>query len=251
MSHITYLEAAVVGLVQGVTELFPVSSLGHNVLIPALVGGQLGQRPERGQAGVAVPGLHRRAARGHRAGPAGLLLAGLGPDHRRVLQLAPAAGRRPVAAAGHPGPEAGLDDHPGHDSGRHRRAAGRARVPGHLRPADRGRVLPDRQRGDPVLRGEVPHPPVGAGRPGRGRRASGTGSRNWCPAAAGPPGGQPAGQPTRRSPGGPPGGDSTGRAGRRAAGQDRLRRRPSSSARRRSWPCWPGSAGMASPWSPG
>src|SRR5215475_5029894 len=39
MSHLTYLEAAVVGLVQGVTELFPVSSLGHNVLIPALVGG--------------------------------------------------------------------------------------------------------------------------------------------------------------------------------------------------------------------
>jgi undecaprenyl-diphosphatase len=39
MSHLTYLEAMVVGLVQGVTELFPVSSLGHNVLIPALVGG--------------------------------------------------------------------------------------------------------------------------------------------------------------------------------------------------------------------
>jgi undecaprenyl-diphosphatase len=40
MSHITYLEASVVGLIQGVTELFPVSSLGHNVLIPALVGGR-------------------------------------------------------------------------------------------------------------------------------------------------------------------------------------------------------------------
>jgi len=39
MSHMTYLEAIVVGLIQGVTELFPVSSLGHNVLIPALVGG--------------------------------------------------------------------------------------------------------------------------------------------------------------------------------------------------------------------
>ena len=39
MSHLTYLEALVVGLVQGVTELFPVSSLGHNVLIPALIGG--------------------------------------------------------------------------------------------------------------------------------------------------------------------------------------------------------------------
>jgi undecaprenyl pyrophosphate phosphatase UppP len=37
--HLTYLEAVVTGLVQGVTELFPVSSLGHNVLVPALVGG--------------------------------------------------------------------------------------------------------------------------------------------------------------------------------------------------------------------
>ena len=39
MIHLTYLEAAVVGLVQGVSEMFPVSSLGHNVLIPAIVGG--------------------------------------------------------------------------------------------------------------------------------------------------------------------------------------------------------------------
>jgi undecaprenyl-diphosphatase len=39
MSHLTYLEAAVSGLIQGVSELFPVSSLGHNVLLPALVGG--------------------------------------------------------------------------------------------------------------------------------------------------------------------------------------------------------------------
>jgi undecaprenyl-diphosphatase len=39
MSHLTYGEAGIVGLIQGVTELFPLSSLGHNVLIPALVGG--------------------------------------------------------------------------------------------------------------------------------------------------------------------------------------------------------------------
>src|SRR5215469_6053378 len=39
MSHLTYAEAGIVGLVQGITELFPLSSLGHNVLIPALVGG--------------------------------------------------------------------------------------------------------------------------------------------------------------------------------------------------------------------
>jgi len=40
---ISYLQAVVIGLLQGVTELFPVSSLGHSVLIPALVGGQWAQ----------------------------------------------------------------------------------------------------------------------------------------------------------------------------------------------------------------
>jgi undecaprenyl-diphosphatase len=39
VSHLTYAEASVVGLIQGVTELFPLSSIGHNVLLPALVGG--------------------------------------------------------------------------------------------------------------------------------------------------------------------------------------------------------------------
>src|SRR5581483_6955752 len=37
--HLTYTEAILTGLVQGVTELFPVSSLGHNVLLPAVIGG--------------------------------------------------------------------------------------------------------------------------------------------------------------------------------------------------------------------
>jgi undecaprenyl-diphosphatase len=40
VTHLTFLEAGVIGLIQGVSELFPISSLGHNVLIPALVGGQ-------------------------------------------------------------------------------------------------------------------------------------------------------------------------------------------------------------------
>ena len=40
MPALTYPEAIVVGLFQGVSELFPVSSLGHSVLIPALIGGQ-------------------------------------------------------------------------------------------------------------------------------------------------------------------------------------------------------------------
>ncbi len=40
MSVLTYPEAIGVGLLQGVTELFPVSSLGHSILVPALLGGQ-------------------------------------------------------------------------------------------------------------------------------------------------------------------------------------------------------------------
>ncbi len=36
---ISYLQAAVIGLIQGISELFPVSSLGHSVLVPAFIGG--------------------------------------------------------------------------------------------------------------------------------------------------------------------------------------------------------------------
>jgi undecaprenyl-diphosphatase len=39
VSHLSWLEAAVVGLLQGVSELFPISSLGHSVLLPAVIGG--------------------------------------------------------------------------------------------------------------------------------------------------------------------------------------------------------------------
>ena len=39
MGYLTWSEAVVVGGLQGVAELFPVSSLGHGILLPALVGG--------------------------------------------------------------------------------------------------------------------------------------------------------------------------------------------------------------------
>jgi undecaprenyl-diphosphatase len=39
VGDITYLQSVVIGLLQGATELFPVSSLGHSVLVPALIGG--------------------------------------------------------------------------------------------------------------------------------------------------------------------------------------------------------------------
>ena len=37
--HLSWLESGVVGGMQGVAELFPISSLGHSVLLPAVVGG--------------------------------------------------------------------------------------------------------------------------------------------------------------------------------------------------------------------
>jgi undecaprenyl-diphosphatase len=41
---ITYFQAVVIGLLQGVTELFPISSLGHAVILPKLVGWDLNQK---------------------------------------------------------------------------------------------------------------------------------------------------------------------------------------------------------------
>ncbi len=39
MFHFTFLQAGMTGLIQGITELFPISSLGHAVLVPAWLGG--------------------------------------------------------------------------------------------------------------------------------------------------------------------------------------------------------------------
>lgn len=39
----TYLQAIVIGIFQGVTELFPVSSLGHSVILPQILGWRLDQ----------------------------------------------------------------------------------------------------------------------------------------------------------------------------------------------------------------
>src|SRR5438270_4163107 len=40
---ISYFQAIVLGLLQGVSELFPVSSLGHSVILPKLVGWNIHQ----------------------------------------------------------------------------------------------------------------------------------------------------------------------------------------------------------------
>ena len=43
MGPISYFQAAVLGLLQGVTELFPISSLGHSVILPSLLGWNIHQ----------------------------------------------------------------------------------------------------------------------------------------------------------------------------------------------------------------
>ena len=43
MHPISYFQAAILGLVQGVSELFPISSLGHSVIIPKLFGWNIHQ----------------------------------------------------------------------------------------------------------------------------------------------------------------------------------------------------------------
>jgi undecaprenyl-diphosphatase len=40
---ITYFQAAILGLIQGVAELFPISSLGHSVILPSLFGWNIHQ----------------------------------------------------------------------------------------------------------------------------------------------------------------------------------------------------------------
>lgn len=50
MPELSYLQALVIGGLQGVTELFPVSSLGHSVLVPALVGGSWSHLVTQGAA---------------------------------------------------------------------------------------------------------------------------------------------------------------------------------------------------------
>lgn len=55
MNHLTYLQSVVTGALQGVTELFPVSSLGHSVLVPAWVGGSWATLAIRGRTAQPRP----------------------------------------------------------------------------------------------------------------------------------------------------------------------------------------------------
>ncbi len=54
---LTYLQAIVIGVLQGVTELFPISSLGHSVLVPAWIGGSWQKLVTEGDSDNGTPYL--------------------------------------------------------------------------------------------------------------------------------------------------------------------------------------------------
>ncbi|MGQ4599747.1 undecaprenyl-diphosphate phosphatase [Nocardia sp. R6R-6] len=54
---LTYLQATVIGAVQGVTELFPISSLGHSVLVAAWLGGDWKKLTGQGETATDTPYL--------------------------------------------------------------------------------------------------------------------------------------------------------------------------------------------------
>ena len=237
----------VVGLIQGVTELFPVSSLGHNVLIPALIGGSWAQdlsvsAPESPYLAFIV-GLHVATA-------AALILYFWRDWVRLVGGFVSSLRERRIATADQrlawmiilatiPVGIAGL--------------AARARLPRVLQQADTDRDVPRAQRGDPARR-RAGSATARAVAPRADRRA-----RQPCPPEPGWPAGGTGGRPDGRA--GRAGGRSQpGRASRRARREARpgdrgrpaafrhgLRPGPADRRPRRSPRCCPASAGTG--WS--
>ncbi len=62
MFHFSFVQSIVIGLLQGVTELFPVSSLGHAVLVPAWLGGSWKQFAESPQYLLVAIAFHLASA---------------------------------------------------------------------------------------------------------------------------------------------------------------------------------------------
>lgn len=57
MADLSYFQSVVIGALQGVTELFPVSSLGHSILVPAWIGGSWESLVTQQKAGGHTPFL--------------------------------------------------------------------------------------------------------------------------------------------------------------------------------------------------
>ncbi len=142
---LTYFQAVVLGLLQGVTELFPVSSLGHSVILPQLLGWTgvvAAQSASESYFLALLVGLHVATALGARD----LLPRHLGPDHPGRPGLARDAADRDARSA------PGLAPDRRHDPGRDGRPAPGASAAGRVREAARSRRVPRDQRPDPAGR---------------------------------------------------------------------------------------------------
>src|SRR3954466_15595071 len=184
----SYFQAIVIALVQGVTELFPVSSLGHSVLVPAWIGGswqtlvtQSSQATSETSFYLAfIVALHCatalallwffradwvRIVRGFFRSLVPTVRAPRRVVHDADERLAPPpAARRPRRRRA-----ARLAHRPRDDPRRHHLPGARARLPDRVRQAARRQCVPVRQRPDPARgRACASHRPRGR----RGPRAA-------------------------------------------------------------------------------
>ncbi len=144
--HLSWLESGVIGGMQGVAELFPISSLGHSVLLPAVVGGSWSRdlnvaTPESPYLAFIV-GLHVATAIALHH----LLLARLGAHHQRPREQH----RDPKGT--NVRPTTRLAARARHHPGGPRWSARRTLVPHHARQAQPDGGLPHRQRVPPARR---------------------------------------------------------------------------------------------------
>ena len=160
---LSFFRAIVIGLFQGVTELFPVSSLGHSVLDPGAA--RMGRSRQGAVEGVVLPRVPRRLARRYRARVARSTTAPTGSRSSAACSAAraSAASRRPTQA------RRAVDRRD--DPRRSHRPRVRTRAAHAVRQADRRRDLPHDQRRDPAWSAKRC---AGASRRGVGYRGDGS-----------------------------------------------------------------------------
>ena len=166
-------QAVLLGLLQGVSELFPISSLGHSVILPSLLGWDIHQNDDffvtflvathLATALVLLGFFWRDWVRIVRGLGRSLRNREIGRGQRRAARLA--AGRR-------------------HDPGRAARAAARARAARPVRIRALGCVLPDRERRHALRRGASAAAGAGRRDGGRWRRADRASGSRWRGAIA-------------------------------------------------------------------
>src|SRR6478672_5140266 len=166
----TYLQAIVIALVQGVTELFPVSSLGHSVLVPAWIGGSWETLVTQSSQSSSETSFYLAYIVALHCATAVALLWFFRDDWVRIIRgfFRSVPGGRAHAADRDRRPRraAGLAHRHRDDPRGHHGPGPRARLPHGLRQAAGRRDLPLRQRADPLRRRADPPPHARAAGPG-------------------------------------------------------------------------------------